>query len=263
MKDVYKLHVAKEGSGPPVILIHGGISTHRYWQDVASALGGRRTLFMPDMLGFGKSPKPRAAAYTLEQYIDCLQHTFKNEQFTQSPVLVGHSFGALVALRWAVLEPKRFAGLVLSAPIMFQQDKAHQQLASIALNDKEITSKTYGRLVTAGMQFGGWVPTRLAVRIIKSKPRHVIEDATSYRRYVFRRLIKNKHFVEHALDDLRQVTVPTKIALGPNDMTNRHALDDIKRICKANKQCQLEILGMGHNIPLEKPEVLAKTILSI
>jgi pimeloyl-ACP methyl ester carboxylesterase len=263
MSRAYKLAVFEEGKGRPVILLHGMVSTHRYWQDIVERLAGKRRLIMPDMLGFGASPKPRKATYDIDELIASLERTLKNYRFKQPPVLVGHSMGAVVALRWAREKPEKFSGLVLSSPTFFQKNLFHQQLASIAVEGHLLANKLLAKSITTLMGLAGLIPSPLATRIARSWPKHVIQDATRHRYYVYKKIVKNALYMEDVLDDLKAVTIPTHILLGEGDLVARHALSQVRSICRKSKQCHLHVLSGGHQIPLEHPETVAKIIASV
>jgi len=263
MKDVYTLHVVERGKGRPVILVHGMMSTHRYWLEVAKLLEPKRHLWIPDLLGFGESPKPRKARYDLEQIMDCLEHTMGQHQFQESPVLVGHSMGAVIALHWAVQHPEHFCGVVLSSPTLFEPDQFHQQMATIALQGRLIKNKTFARIVTTVMGLTSVVPAPLAAQIVRYWPRPMVEDATRHRLYVFRKIMKNARFSDAIFKDLRAVQLPTRILVGEQDFTVSHALKELRDICRTNKNCTLQTVPAGHQLPIEHPETVAKVILSV
>jgi pimeloyl-ACP methyl ester carboxylesterase len=105
--------VAEEGSGRPVILLHGGSSDESPWAAVAAALAPsfrvlrvRRRVYRLDL-----SSDP-ATTYA-EQVADVLAVAYA---LGESSVLVGHSSGAILALETVVRDPAPFAGLVVYEP---------------------------------------------------------------------------------------------------------------------------------------------------
>src|SRR5207244_6058182 len=52
------LAVSVVGAGPPVVLLHGLAGSHRFWRPVARGLASRYRVIVPDLLGFGASPRP-------------------------------------------------------------------------------------------------------------------------------------------------------------------------------------------------------------
>ncbi|WP_349257785.1 alpha/beta fold hydrolase [Iamia sp.] len=59
------------GRGPAVVFVHGLGASGRYWDAVVSRLAGRRSVAV-DLLGFGRSPKPRRASYDVGCHTDAL-----------------------------------------------------------------------------------------------------------------------------------------------------------------------------------------------
>jgi pimeloyl-ACP methyl ester carboxylesterase len=55
----HRLYCRREGTGPPVVLVHGLAGSWRYWRRGLDELTERHALYIPDLLGFGRSPKPR------------------------------------------------------------------------------------------------------------------------------------------------------------------------------------------------------------
>lgn len=259
----YKLHVVEQGKGRPVILLHGGLSTHRYWRGVAARLESNRKLFLPDLLGFGKSPKPRRASYSVDQFVECLDATFDQYKFDELPILAGHSLGANIALRWALKHPKKFSGLVLTAPLLFEPSKFHQQIATLPLEGKWLASKTLARITTFAMGLAGLVPVRVATRFANGRPDYVVEDVTSQRFYVFRRLLKNAYFKDDVLKEIQQINLPTRILIGDKDLIVNHAADELKKLCTKNTYCHVQVVSGSHQVLLEHPQTVTHVIESL
>lgn len=94
------------GSGPPLVLLHGGHGSWRHWVRNIDALASRHTLWVPDMPGYGDSDGPACAphdpdrlALLVRMLADSL-HALLGAQFEIG--LAGFSFGGLVAARLAV-----------------------------------------------------------------------------------------------------------------------------------------------------------------
>jgi pimeloyl-ACP methyl ester carboxylesterase len=99
-------HVA--GSGPAVVLIHGWAINSREWVDQISALSPQYRVVAYDRRGYGKSTgfaDPSADPGDLRDLLDSLG--------IHSAVIVGHSAGADVAIRFAAALPDRVTALVL------------------------------------------------------------------------------------------------------------------------------------------------------
>jgi pimeloyl-ACP methyl ester carboxylesterase len=106
-----RAHYLKAGSGPPVVLVHGGASDSRDWIPTMASLSHRFTFYAPDLIGFGQSERDEIGYYPsdfsdfLLQFIDALR--------LERPALVGHSFGARVCLDVALKRQEQVSHLVI------------------------------------------------------------------------------------------------------------------------------------------------------
>lgn len=115
-----RIAVADAGQGPPVVLVHGAFLTGRDWTlGPATALARRRRVLVPDRPGHGDSTRQRSEATPLRQASAVREAIGRLN--AERPVLVGHSFGGLVALAWAAAWPDEVQGLVLIAPLAFPE----------------------------------------------------------------------------------------------------------------------------------------------
>jgi pimeloyl-ACP methyl ester carboxylesterase len=115
--DGHRARYLKAGSGPPVVLLHGGASDSRDWLDTMAALSSCYTLHAPDMIGFGDSDKSQPGYY-LSDFTD-FTAGFINELGYDSQVLVGHSLGGRVCIEIALRYPEKVSKLVLIDTVGF------------------------------------------------------------------------------------------------------------------------------------------------
>jgi pimeloyl-ACP methyl ester carboxylesterase len=107
----HRLHCLRAGSGPSIVLLHGGASDSRDWVGTMADLSHSHTLHAPDMLGFGRSDKSKAA-YCLREFVESTLEFIRGLDF-DSHVLVGHSIGGRVCLEIALRHPEIVRRLVL------------------------------------------------------------------------------------------------------------------------------------------------------
>jgi len=92
------------GSGPPLVLLHGITSTAEAWREVMPRLSERYTVVAPDMIGHGRSAKPRGD-YSLGAYAAGVRDLLAVLGFERVSV-AGHSFGGGIAMQFAYLFPE-------------------------------------------------------------------------------------------------------------------------------------------------------------
>ncbi|QDV34366.1 alpha/beta fold hydrolase [Tautonia plasticadhaerens] len=110
------LHVQQAGAGPDVILIHGVTGDLSIWflcRAMQELAGGRRVTAF-DLRGHGYSDVPPSGYTSADHAGDVI--ALMDEIGAERGVLVGHSFGAVIAAHAAVLAPDRVEGIVLSDP---------------------------------------------------------------------------------------------------------------------------------------------------
>jgi len=104
----------KVGSGPALLLLHGLGCDHTTWLPVIATLSRRYTVIAPDLLGHGRSAKPRAD-YSLGGYANGMRDLLTVLGIDKVTV-VGHSFGGGVAMQFGYQFPERTERMVLVAP---------------------------------------------------------------------------------------------------------------------------------------------------
>jgi lipase len=107
-----ELAICRAGEGPdPVVCLHGITAQHRAFNAAARYLGPSLGLVGVDLRGRGDSDKPESG-YSLEAHAADVVRVLDHLGL-QSAVLAGHSMGAFVALKTALLFPERVRALVL------------------------------------------------------------------------------------------------------------------------------------------------------
>ena len=107
-----ELAICHAGEGPdPVVCLHGITAQHRAFNAAARYLGASLGLVGVDLRGRGDSDKPESG-YSLEAHAADVVRVLDHLGL-QSAVLAGHSMGAFVALKTALLFPERVRALVL------------------------------------------------------------------------------------------------------------------------------------------------------
>ncbi|MCW5945261.1 MAG: alpha/beta hydrolase [Cryobacterium sp.] len=119
------LHIAlDQGEGPTVIMIHGIASSSVTFEKLVPMIQDRHRVIAIDLLGFGESPSPEGAEYTLEEHVSALRRTINALGLTSPFVLVGHSMGGLIATRFAAKKARLLSKLVLVSPPIYVSPQA-------------------------------------------------------------------------------------------------------------------------------------------
>lgn len=111
--DGVRLHYSDRGQGSPVVLIHGNaVSGDDYdTSGLAALLLKHHRVIIFDRPGFGHSERPRGRVWTADKQADLL-HAALQQLGVARPVVVGHSWGAIVALAFAARHQADTSGVV-------------------------------------------------------------------------------------------------------------------------------------------------------
>lgn len=111
--------VAELGSGSPLLLLHGFDSCFLEFRRLAPLLAPHHQLWIPDLHGFGFTPRPMEGDYSPAGVVDHLSDLLQvlRQQIGSRPVgLIGASMGASAALELARRHPSWVDRLLLLAP---------------------------------------------------------------------------------------------------------------------------------------------------
>ncbi len=119
------LAITDQGSGPPVLLLHG-LGTNSYtWRHVMPELAKTHRVIAVDLQGFGASDKPLDGTYTIRRQAELIAELIARKKLTNL-TMIGHSYGGgvalMVALELAASRPQRLRRLVLLDTIAYPQD---------------------------------------------------------------------------------------------------------------------------------------------
>lgn len=112
------------GTGNPILFIHGGPGLdHSYFLPHMEELAGTHTLVFFDQRASGRSGIPRDTnAMRIETFVDDIEGIRKSLDLQQVTVM-GHSWGTLLALRYALKYPGNLKSLILVSPVPASSDE--------------------------------------------------------------------------------------------------------------------------------------------
>jgi pimeloyl-ACP methyl ester carboxylesterase len=111
-------HVREAGTGPGVVCVHSNASTSSQWRALMDCLSPDFHVLAPDSFGADQGPAwPRDRIVTLSDEVALLEPVFAAAGTPFS--LVGHSYGAAVALMAALARPSRVRALAIYEPTLF------------------------------------------------------------------------------------------------------------------------------------------------
>ena len=122
VRDGVKLHYWQKGAGAPILLLHGITDSGACWGRAADGLAAHYTVYALDQRGHGKSDSP-VRAYTYADYVADALELLRVNGYTNAMVM-GHSFGGVVALNLAADFPQAISKLLVVDPPLFDIDSS-------------------------------------------------------------------------------------------------------------------------------------------
>jgi pimeloyl-ACP methyl ester carboxylesterase len=205
------LHIAADaGTGPVVVLIHGIASSSITFQELVPLLKGRHRCISIDLLGFGESPAPATATYTIEEHVASVAETIESLRLREPFVLVGHSMGALIAARYAATHTARLVKLVLVSPPIYVDPQA--------IGDPN-QRRAMGLYLTAYefLRNNKAFTTRSASLLARLSPIKNVLEVSERNWNAFVLSLQNAIESQTAVSDIASVDVPIEIVYGTLD----------------------------------------------
>ena len=114
-----RLHYVERGSGSPVVFLHGngGMVDDMLISGIVDHTSGSHRAIVFDRPGFGHSARPRGQPWRAEEQAALLPAAFALLGI-ERPIVVGHSWGTLVALALALNHPEQVSRLILGVRIL-------------------------------------------------------------------------------------------------------------------------------------------------
>jgi pimeloyl-ACP methyl ester carboxylesterase len=207
-------------NGKTVVLLHGKNFCAATWEGTIAPLrdAGYRVV-VPDQVGFCKSTKPQAYQFGLHQ-LASNTHALLGSLGIDRAIVVGHSMGGMLAMRYALMYPGETGGLVLVNPIGLEDWKAKgvplvtvDQLYQRELKTSFESIKNYQR---STYYAGEWKPDY--DRWVSMLAGMYAGDAGQLVAWN-QALTSDMVLSQPVIHEIDQITVPTVLMIGQKDTT--------------------------------------------
>jgi pimeloyl-ACP methyl ester carboxylesterase len=207
-------------NGKTIVLLHGKNFCGATWEATIRPLrdAGYR-LIVPDQVGFCKSTKPQAYQFSLHQ-LALNTRALLGSIGVEKPIIMGHSMGGMLAMRYAISFPGETSGLVLVNPIGLEDWKAKgvpfAPIDQLYEREQQTSFETIKQYQQSTYYAGEWKPeydrwvTMLAGMYRDAGGRLVAWDQA---------LTSDMIFTQPVVYELELISVPTLLMIGLKDNT--------------------------------------------
>jgi haloalkane dehalogenase len=129
-----RLHYIDQGSGEPVVMLHGNPTWSFLYRQLIDALCASYRVIVPDYIGCGLSDKPDDSryAYTLASRVDDLERLLDHLGLDRELTLVMHDWGGMIGMTYAARHPGRISRLIVSNSAAFHKPPAKRLPRAVA-----------------------------------------------------------------------------------------------------------------------------------
>ena len=252
-------------TSPTLIFIHGFRGTHHGLSLIAAHFSGHDA-FVPDLPGFGDGPS--SELYNLENYVAWL-HGYITAHRGEKTVLIGHSFGSIVAAAFAAAHPQMIDRLVLINPIGAPALEGPRGILSkLAVGYYWVGKRLPARAGKA------WLSSRASVQVMSSVMAKTKDKAL--RRYIHdqhHRYFSQFHSadsvyqgfltsISHSVRDVApKISTPTLLIAGEKDDIT--PIEKQKELLALFSHASMVVIpNVGHLTHYETPDQVAQAIQS-
>jgi pimeloyl-ACP methyl ester carboxylesterase len=253
----YRLHLHCAGIGPTVILEYGHQGSYVDWHLVQPQIAAFARVCIYDRAGYGwsdTSPKPRVPSAMADELRDLLRAAGEAPPY----ILVGHSFGGLNAIMFAHKFPNEVAGILLvdaSLPEMMSPPRRRDRLRLHAMQ----VAIPFG-LPRWRRWCGGNAPEEI----------RGLKQAITCRSSLYENYYREWSSFPESAAEIRSITSIGSIPLivitrdpsvaGNSDREMEWNQLQRERLSLSSKSEFVIARGSGHEVPMERPEVIAAAV---
>lgn len=155
LKDGSKMHYVDEGSGVPIIMVHGNPTWSFYYRNLVKGLRDKFRCIVPDHIGCGFSDKPQKYKYTLSQHIENLNELVERLQLDSFHLIV-HDWGGPIGIGMAMERLEKLEKLAILNTAAFNLNEIPRRIRACRM-------PVFGMIAIRGFNAFAGMATRMAV----------------------------------------------------------------------------------------------------
>jgi pimeloyl-ACP methyl ester carboxylesterase len=255
-----RLHYLEQGSGEPVLMLHGWPTSSYLWRNVMPIVGNGNRAIALDLPGFGRSDKPTDASYSFRFY-DRVLTAFLAEIGVDRMGLAVHDLGGPIGLYWGAKHPERVNRIALLNTLVFARPSA-AVVAFIAICKTPLLRSWMTS--PAGIRF----TMRLGIRDNNKVTDELVAAyqqpfATADARKVLAKAGAGLHpdGLKEIEAWLPRIEVPVRLLYGERDRVLPDVAKTMRKVSERVPQAELSTLpDAGHFCQEERPEEIGREL---
>ncbi|XP_028025441.1 1-acylglycerol-3-phosphate O-acyltransferase ABHD5 isoform X2 [Bombyx mandarina] len=280
---IWTVSLNDESSRTPLVMLHGMGAGLALWCPNFDALAETRPVYAIDLLGFGRSSRPKFATEALKaeaQWVESVEEWRREVNLPQF-ILLGHSLGGYIATSYAMKYPERVRHLILADPWGFPERPAGAEKQQLPLWVRAIGTALQPLnplwAVRAAGPAGRWLVSRTRPDISRKYNGYVNDADNVIPEYIyqcnsqtpsgesaFHSLMTGFGWAKNPMVkriDKLSPALPITVLYGSRswvDNSTGHVLSEHRPHSRTYVQV---INGAGHHVYLDKPELFNKYVL--
>ena len=234
-------------NGKTIILLHGwGLSADRYTPLIQELSRMGYSMYTPDLPGFGKTNMPKKPLYLCD-YVEFVETYIKKHSII-NPIIIGHSFGGRIAIKYASDCEHLLSGIILSGAPGYPSVKKWKWILSYLISKLANAVFFLPYIHDHEEKIRSWFYTIVGARDYSR--------ASGTMRETFKNIVSEK------LDGyIKQIYVPTLLFWGEEDIIVPVRVAE--RMSKTIANSKLVILPHGkHSVIIDEPQAFVKEVCS-
>lgn len=254
------LHHRREGTGEPLIAIHGIGSTWQVWSPVLPALEARHDVLSLSLPGFGESP-PLVGRPTVPALVDSLEDAM-DAAGLETAHLVGNAMGGWIAAELAARGRARSVAAICPSGLWTPRELRYASSVLNSMHETAVRLEPYADRICASA-----VGRRMAFSPFYARAEHLYPDEAAYQ---VRMMAGSESFSEtlswmgegNRPQGLDRITCPFGVIWGTRDRVvhRRQGTRWEQQVATAEL---VELPRLGHVPMSDDPKVVAKQILAV
>ena len=242
----WQIHYRSAGQGEPIVMLHPSPLSSASLAPMIDTLSGQAHCIAWDTPGYGYSD-PLPASWSgdgLDPYVEALR-CFLDSLELRSPLVYGSATGAQIGIEFSKRHAQRCGGLLLENAALFSAEEcaeiADGYFPDITPKDDGSHLQTLWQMARQGSRFfpwnssdpsadrrGGYAPAAVIDTVVRD---HLLAGTDYDRAY-------RAAFANETLEQLREVTVPTRIVLWDDGMLGPYG----ERVAEAELPANITVL---------------------